>query len=218
MIWQRTIHALCRERLLPRACVSRALAHLRVGVVAPPVGPDASLAAEVPHLELYVFVGHRLDIEADGCARGAACAGLKAQPGPWGLSIAGACAVPQLPVAQRIPSPCTRARRAWLVLALPRLHGRRPSKLDVHLPATSRGTSRPAPAAHSRAPCKPQDAPAHGAGARLTHLGWWRPPLQPATGLRAAEGHRQAQGFQADAGSAVTLCRLAKEPGLGFMP
>lgn len=40
--------------------------HLRVGVVAPPVGPDAGLAAEVPHLELDVFIGHRLDIEADG--------------------------------------------------------------------------------------------------------------------------------------------------------
>lgn len=38
----------------------------RVGVVAPPVGADRRLAAEVPHLELDVLVLDRLDVEPDG--------------------------------------------------------------------------------------------------------------------------------------------------------
>jgi len=41
--------------------------HLGVGVVAAPVGPDAGLAPQVPHLKLDVFVRHRLHIESNGC-------------------------------------------------------------------------------------------------------------------------------------------------------
>ena len=43
-------------------------------VVTPPVGADAGLAAQVPHLELDVLVSHSLHIEPNGCARGAAVA------------------------------------------------------------------------------------------------------------------------------------------------
>lgn len=43
---------------------------LRVGVVTPPVGPDAGLPAQVPHLELDVLVRYRLNIETNGCRRG----------------------------------------------------------------------------------------------------------------------------------------------------
>ena len=43
--------------------------HLGVWVVAPPVWPDASLATQVPDLELDVLVGHCLHIEANGCSR-----------------------------------------------------------------------------------------------------------------------------------------------------
>jgi len=39
---------------------------LGVGVIAPPVGPDRGLAAEVPHLELDVLVLHGFDVEPDG--------------------------------------------------------------------------------------------------------------------------------------------------------
>ena len=45
---------------------ARAPPRLRVWVVAAPVGPYAGLAAQVPHLELYVLVGHGLHVEADG--------------------------------------------------------------------------------------------------------------------------------------------------------
>lgn len=38
----------------------------RVRVVAPPVRPDAGLPAQVPHVEVQVFVRDRLDVEADG--------------------------------------------------------------------------------------------------------------------------------------------------------
>ena len=43
--------------------------HLCVRVVASPVWPDAGLPAKIPNLELDVFVGHRLNIEADSCTR-----------------------------------------------------------------------------------------------------------------------------------------------------
>lgn len=42
---------------------------LRVGVIAPPVWPDAGLAPQIPHLELDVFVGDSLHIETDCCTR-----------------------------------------------------------------------------------------------------------------------------------------------------
>jgi hypothetical protein len=40
--------------------------HLRVGVVTSPVRSDARLTAQVPDLEVDVFVRHRLDVESDG--------------------------------------------------------------------------------------------------------------------------------------------------------
>lgn len=42
---------------------------LRVGVVTSPIGPDARLSAQVPHLKLYVLVRDRLHVEPDGCMR-----------------------------------------------------------------------------------------------------------------------------------------------------
>ena len=44
-------------------------AHLCVWVVAPPVWSNASLASQVPHLELDVLVCDGLHIEANGCKR-----------------------------------------------------------------------------------------------------------------------------------------------------
>lgn len=38
----------------------------RVGVVAAPVGPDARLASEVPHVEVEVLVGDGFNVETDG--------------------------------------------------------------------------------------------------------------------------------------------------------
>lgn len=43
---------------------------LRPGEVVPPQRPDLVLPAHVPHVELCVLVGHRLDVEADGGDRG----------------------------------------------------------------------------------------------------------------------------------------------------
>jgi hypothetical protein len=39
---------------------------ISVLVVAPPVGTQAGLPAQVPHLEFKVFIGHRLHVETHG--------------------------------------------------------------------------------------------------------------------------------------------------------
>ena len=41
---------------------------LSAGVVVPPQRPDLVLPADIPHVELDVLVGHRLDVEPD-CGR-----------------------------------------------------------------------------------------------------------------------------------------------------
>merc|ERR1711860_286304 len=48
-----------------------------VGVITSPVWSNACLTSEIPHLELEIFVDHRLDIEADGGDGGDHLSGLE---------------------------------------------------------------------------------------------------------------------------------------------